>query len=81
MSNAPPGYNFAKAYGIDSRAGAVIFAVLYVPLLLLFIGRAISRPTYVYVVIAFFSASEHLFHLLTFTAKLVTIQSESLHLS
>jgi hypothetical protein len=56
MTNAPPGYNFAKAYGIDSVAGAVIFAVLYVPLLLFFIRQAISRPTYVYIVIALFCA-------------------------
>ena len=59
MADAPPGYNFAKAYGIDSVAGAVFFAILYVPFLLFFIKQAISRPTYVFIVIAFFSAGEH----------------------
>jgi len=56
MTNAPLGYNFAKAYGIDSVAGAVIFAVLYLPLLSFFIRQAIFRPTYVYIVMAFFCA-------------------------
>jgi hypothetical protein len=56
MSSAPPGYNFADASGIDSVAGAVIFAIFYVPLLLFFIGQAFSRPTYVYIVIGFFCA-------------------------
>ncbi|KAG9315664.1 hypothetical protein JVU11DRAFT_3310 [Chiua virens] len=56
MVNAPPGYNFAEAYGIDSVAGAVIFAILYVPLFFFFMRQAISRPTYVYIVIGFFSA-------------------------
>jgi len=54
MTNAPPGYNFAQSYGIDSVAGAVVFAILYVPFLLFFIRQAFSRPTYVYIVIAFF---------------------------
>ncbi|KAF8133922.1 hypothetical protein EV363DRAFT_1397328 [Boletus edulis] len=56
MTTAPPGYNFAKAYGIDSVAGAVIFAILYVPFLFFFIRQAISRPTYVYIVISLFCA-------------------------
>lgn len=62
MADAPPGYNFAKAYGIDSVAGAAIFAILYTPLLFFFIGRAIFRPTYVYIVITLFCASELLSH-------------------
>jgi len=56
MTTAPPGYNFAKAYGIDSVAGAVIFAVLYLPFLLFFIKQTVFRPTYVYIVMAFFCA-------------------------
>jgi len=56
MSSAPPGYNFAQAYGIDSVAGAVIFAILYVPLFLFFIAKAVARPTYVYIVISLFCA-------------------------
>jgi len=56
MPNAPPGYDYATAFGIDSVAGAVIFAILYVPFLFFFIRQAISRPTYVYIVIALFCA-------------------------
>lgn len=62
MPNAPPGYNFAQAYGIDSVAGAVIFAILYIPLFLFFIIKAFRRPTYVYVVISLFCAREPLSH-------------------
>ncbi|KAI6021716.1 hypothetical protein BKA83DRAFT_674001 [Pisolithus microcarpus] len=46
MSTAPPGYNYAKAYGIESVAGAVIFAIIYVPLFFLYVRQAIVRPTY-----------------------------------
>lgn len=56
MTTAPSGFNYAKAYGIESVAGAVIFAILYVPLLVLYIRQAILRPTYVFVVIALFCA-------------------------
>ena len=70
MTDAPPGYNFAKAYGIDSVAGAVIFALLYVPFLLFFVRQAISRPTYVYIVIALFCAGEFYYTFRIFSAKL-----------
>ncbi|KAF9229007.1 hypothetical protein BS17DRAFT_763634 [Gyrodon lividus] len=56
MTTAPPGFNYAKASGIDSVAGAVIFAILYVPLFLFYIKQAIARPTYVFIVIALFCA-------------------------
>ncbi|KAL4073620.1 hypothetical protein V8B97DRAFT_1934953 [Scleroderma yunnanense] len=56
MTTAPPGFNYAKAYGIESVAGAVIFAVLYVPLLVLYIKQAFIRPTYVFVVLSLFCA-------------------------
>ncbi|KAI6016189.1 hypothetical protein EDC04DRAFT_2577849 [Pisolithus marmoratus] len=56
MSTAPPGFNYAKAYGIESVAGAVVFAIIYVPLFFLYIRQAIVRPTYVFIVIAFFCA-------------------------
>ena len=58
MTTAPSGFNNAKAYGIESVAGAVIFAILYVPLLVLYIRQAILRPTYVFVVIALFCAGQ-----------------------
>jgi hypothetical protein len=56
MTTAPPGFNYAKAYGIESVAGAVIFAILYVPLILFYIRQSFARPTYVYIVLAFFCA-------------------------
>ncbi|KAH7890189.1 hypothetical protein F5I97DRAFT_1850976 [Phlebopus sp. FC_14] len=56
MTSSPPGYNFASAAGIDSVAGAVIFAVLYAPLLLFYIRQSIARPTYVFIVLALFCA-------------------------
>lgn len=52
----PPGYNFANHSGIDSVAGAVIFAILYVPLLGFFLRQSFARPTYVFVALAVFSA-------------------------
>ena len=58
MTTAPPGFNYAKAYGIESVAGAVIFAIIYAPLLALYIRQAIVRPTYVFVVIALFCAGQ-----------------------
>ncbi|EGN96331.1 hypothetical protein SERLA73DRAFT_186027 [Serpula lacrymans var. lacrymans S7.3] len=42
--------------GIHSVAGAVIFAILYVPLFFFFIKQAIGRPTYVYIVTSLFCA-------------------------
>lgn len=58
MTTAPPGFNYAKAYGIESVAGAVILAIVYVPLFALYIRQAILRPTYVFVVIALFCAGQ-----------------------
>ncbi|EIW85842.1 hypothetical protein CONPUDRAFT_70536 [Coniophora puteana RWD-64-598 SS2] len=52
----PPGYNYAKGSGIDSVAGAVIFAILYVPLLGFFLRQSFARPTYVFIVLSIFSA-------------------------
>jgi len=56
MSSAPPGYNYAKGFGIESVAGAVIFAIVYVPLVLFYIRQSIARPTYVYIVLSIFCA-------------------------
>ncbi|KAH7924096.1 hypothetical protein BV22DRAFT_1130132 [Leucogyrophana mollusca] len=56
MSAFPPDYNFAKENGIDSVAGAVIFAIIYFPLLLFYIKQAIARPTYVFIVLSLFCA-------------------------
>jgi hypothetical protein len=56
MTTAPQGYNFAQASGIDSVAGAVIFAILYSPLLLFYIRQSIARPTYVFIVLSLFCA-------------------------
>ncbi|KIJ14082.1 hypothetical protein PAXINDRAFT_100308 [Paxillus involutus ATCC 200175] len=58
MTTAPPGFNYPKAYGIESVAGAVIFATLYVPLILFYIRQSFARPTYVYIVLAFCTSSQ-----------------------
>jgi len=54
MSSSATPINFAKYSGYESLAGAIIFSVLYFPLLVLFIKKAISQPTYVHNVLAFF---------------------------
>jgi len=53
MSN---GINYAKVYGIESVAGAVIFAILYVPFFVWFVRKSIGRPTYVFIILALFCA-------------------------
>lgn len=50
--------NYAQFYGIHSVAAAIIFAVAYVPFFGLFVYRSIGRPTYVFIVLALFCASE-----------------------
>ncbi|KIJ69143.1 hypothetical protein HYDPIDRAFT_79393 [Hydnomerulius pinastri MD-312] len=56
MATAPPGYNYAAAFGIHSLAAAVIFAILYFPLFGLYVSKAIARPTYVFIILSFFCA-------------------------
>ncbi|KAF8844809.1 hypothetical protein BDN67DRAFT_962245 [Paxillus ammoniavirescens] len=56
MATAPPGYNYAAAFGIHSLAAAVIFALVYFPLFGFFIFKAIARPTYVFIMLSFFCA-------------------------
>ncbi|KAH7911097.1 hypothetical protein BJ138DRAFT_1172727 [Hygrophoropsis aurantiaca] len=53
---AAPIINYASESGIHSVAGAVIFAIVYVPLLLFYIKQAIARPTYVFIVLSIFCA-------------------------
>lgn len=52
------GINFAKAYGYHSLAAAIIFAILYFPLLAYFIFQSFARPTYVHTVMVVFCSSE-----------------------
>ncbi|KAH7914004.1 hypothetical protein BJ138DRAFT_1080382 [Hygrophoropsis aurantiaca] len=54
MAEAKP-INYANYLEINSLAGAVIFAVLYFPLLVFFLMKAISRPTYVYIILTLFA--------------------------
>ncbi|KAF8809298.1 hypothetical protein BYT27DRAFT_7136418 [Phlegmacium glaucopus] len=56
MSSIPPHFNFAKATGIQSLAGAIVFTVLYAPLLAFFIRKCFTHPTYVHYVLTFFCA-------------------------
>ena len=41
MAPAPPGFNYAAAFGIRSLAAPVVFALFYVPLLALFLDLRI----------------------------------------
>jgi hypothetical protein len=50
--------NYAKLYGIKSLAGAVVFAVLYVPFFGWFVRQSIRRPTYVFIILSLFCCSE-----------------------
>jgi len=56
MSSSDIVINYAKFSGYESLAAAIVFAVLYVPLLLVFIKKALSQPTYVHNVLALFCA-------------------------
>ncbi|KAF9816785.1 hypothetical protein IEO21_03865 [Rhodonia placenta] len=49
-----PSLNFAHAEGIYSLAGAIIFAVAYLPLLLTFLYRSIRLPTFVHFILTLF---------------------------
>lgn len=51
----PPGTNYATGAGIHSVAAAVIFAILYVPLLGFFLRQSFARPTYVFITLSFFA--------------------------
>ena len=52
------GIDFAKAFGYSSTAAAIVFAVLYFPLLAYFIFQSFARPTYVHIVMVVFCSSE-----------------------
>ncbi|EPS96607.1 hypothetical protein FOMPIDRAFT_88570 [Fomitopsis schrenkii] len=49
-----PSINYAKAFGIQSLAAAIVFTILYAPLLGLYISQAIRRRTRVYIVLTLF---------------------------
>ncbi|KAJ7612332.1 hypothetical protein DFH06DRAFT_1243643 [Mycena polygramma] len=46
--------NYAAAFGINSVAAAVIFAVLYLPFGLWFVRQSIKNTTYVYIIMTLF---------------------------
>lgn len=50
--------NYAHFFGVESIAGAVIFAIAYLPLFAWFLLQSVRRPTYVYGVLTIFCASE-----------------------
>ena len=50
--------SYAKVYGIESVPAAVVFAVVYAPLLAWFTFQTIRRPTYALSVLSLFCASE-----------------------
>ena len=50
--------NYAKAVGIESIGGAVIFAILYLPLFLWFIRKSFVHPTHVHYTLSLFCISK-----------------------
>ncbi|KAH7918265.1 hypothetical protein BV22DRAFT_1134715 [Leucogyrophana mollusca] len=46
---------YAEYLEIHSLAGAVIFAILYLPVLAFFVTKAFARPTYVYIILCLFA--------------------------
>lgn len=60
MSSPSGQINYAHASGIESVAGAAVFAAFYIILLPYYIWRAIRNPTYVLIVLSVFCASESL---------------------
>jgi len=54
MSTTLPNFNYATAIGIQSLAGAIVFAILYVALLAFFSIKCFTLPTYIHYVLTFF---------------------------
>ncbi|KAH7929671.1 hypothetical protein BV22DRAFT_1125585 [Leucogyrophana mollusca] len=54
MADSQP-TNYAEYLEIHSLAGAVIFAILYLPVLAFFVTKAFARPTYVYIILCLFA--------------------------
>ena len=50
--------NYAKAVGIESIGGAVIFAILYLPLFLWFVRKSFVHPTFVHYTLTLFCISK-----------------------
>ena len=50
--------NYAKAVGIESIGGAVIFAILYLPLFLWFVRKSFVHPTHVHYTLTLFCISK-----------------------
>ena len=50
--------NFAHFLGIESLAGAIVFAVLYVFLLAFFVRKSFVHPTYVHYILTLFCSSK-----------------------
>ncbi|GBE80078.1 hypothetical protein BKA93DRAFT_824712 [Sparassis latifolia] len=46
--------NYAQLEGIHSLTAAIIFAIIYVPLLAFYLFKSVRRPTYVHLVLSFF---------------------------
>ncbi|KAF8892341.1 hypothetical protein CPB84DRAFT_1683104 [Gymnopilus junonius] len=48
------GINYAKLFGFESVAAAVVFTILYIPFFGWFVRQSIARPNYVYFVLTLF---------------------------
>ena len=54
-----PRINYAKFARVDSLLAAIVLAVLYAPLAVLFVIKSFSRPTYVHYVMTLFCISSY----------------------
>ena len=50
--------NYAKAVGIESIAGAIIFTILYLPLFIWFVRKSFVHPTHVHYTLTLFCISK-----------------------
>ncbi|OBZ65082.1 hypothetical protein A0H81_14930, partial [Grifola frondosa] len=46
--------NYAQIEGIHSLGGAIVFAIIYIPLFIFYVLRSIRYPTYVFIVLSLF---------------------------
>jgi len=73
MSTNPSHINFAHYVGIESLAGAIVFAILYAPLLVIFIRKSFTHPTYVHYILTLFC----IIRVAAFTIRATLAGSES----
>jgi len=53
-TTVPADFNYAATIGISSLAAAIVFSVVYAALLVVFLAKSFTHPTYVHYVLTFF---------------------------